>query len=81
MFGEDEPFVGDMFAVLGHFFAVKVHLDFVFAIIGAGREVGEFLEGEKLGGIVVVLESAVVSGFKDGVMDFFREIGFFAGDN
>ena len=81
MFGEGEAFVGDMFAMLGHLFAMKVHLDFVCAIIGAGREVGEFLKGEKLVRCVVVLEDAVVSGFKNGVMDFFLEIGFFAGRN
>jgi hypothetical protein len=30
-------------------------------------------------GSVVVLENAVVGGFQDGVVDFFGEIGFFAG--
>ena len=77
-FGEGEAFIGDVLAVFGHFLSVKVHLDFVIAIFGAGWEVREALESEELGGSVVVLENAFVGGFQDGVVNFFREIGFFA---
>jgi hypothetical protein len=77
--GDLQALALDLEALEGDFLAGKVHLDFVFAVFGAGGEIGEALKGEELGGIVVFGGGELVCGFEDGVVGFFGQVGFFAG--
>ena len=69
-FGQIEAFFGDVFSVKVVFrlasLSAEIGGDFVGAIFGASREVGQALERQKLGGCVVAGGSEVVGGVHDG---------------
>jgi hypothetical protein len=71
--GEIEAGGGDFFAesvhsaFVGKFFAVE--FEALVTDLGANGKIGQFLEGEELGGSVVAGGGEVVGGFEDGIVD------------
>ena len=74
-FGEGEAFFVHALAVFmysrGVRFAPEVHLHFVLAVLGAGREVGETLKGEEIGWGIVAGSSEVIGCIQNDRVDFF----------